>query len=290
MNPIVSLVDVSYLFVYFCVLYVSFCVLNRIFIDKMPLADMDGSGFLIDYPAAIALLDTKDSNEMRKLLENNADLDKFIQTLPQIKTLSNQKEKLIRETKSLAESNLSRKPLLCNDRNILYNKKKEVTEIVENIKRARIRLIASFGSHNLDLLYSLLQVASMEAEEKSSRVADRCFENEKLDDKEIEEFIGSFVSIRKEFYLRSIKVEKCEERLGIKSRKQSVITTKKSSLSSPRSKSSSPKRRAPQPPTMNSTRLTTHPSRALTPARKAPPPPRSKSSSPCRSRMEKKEL
>ena len=290
MNSIVSLVDVSYLFVYFCVLYVSFCVLNRIVIDKMPLADMDGSGFLIDYPAAIALLDTKDSNEMRKLLENNADLDKFIQTLPQIKTLSNQKEKLIRQTKSLAESNLSRKPLLCNDRNILYNKKKEVTEIVENIKRARIRLIASFGSHNLDLLYSLLQVASMEAEEKSSRVADRCFENERLDDKEIEEFIGSFVSIRKEFYLRSIKVEKCEERLGIKSRKQSLITTKKSSLSSPRSKSSSPKRRAPQPPTMNSTRLTTHPSRALTPARKAPPPPRSKSSSPCRSRMEKKEL
>ena len=286
MNSIVSLVDVSYLFVYFCLLFVSICVLNRIFIKKIPLPDMNGNGFTIDYPAAIALLDTKDNNEMRKLLENNADLDEFIQTLPQIKILLNQKEKLIRETKSLAETNLSRKPLLCNDRNILYNKKKEVAEIVEKITRARIRLIASFGNHNLDLLYSLLQVASMEAEEKSSRVADRCFENEKLDDKEIEEFIGSFVSSRKEFHLRSIKVEKCEERLGIKSRKQSLITTKKSSLSSPRSKSSSPKRRAPQPPTMNSTRLTTHPSRALTPSRKAPPPPRSKSSSPCRSRME----
>ena len=108
--------------------------------------------------------------------------------------------------------------------------------------------------------------------------------------KDIEEFVGSFVPSRKEFYLRTIKLEKCEERLGIKSRKQSLITTKKSSLFSPRSKSSSPKRRAPQPPSVSSTRLTTHPSRALTPARKAPPPPRSKSTSPTRPRMEKKDL
>ena len=252
--------------------------------------DVDGKGFTIDYPTAFAQLEGKDSNEMRKLMDHNSELDSFIHSLPQIKGLAHQKEKLVIENKALAESNLSRKPVLYNDRNILYNKRKEVAEYVEKIKRSRIRLIATFGHHNLDLLYSLLQVASMEAEEHSSRIADRYFDKDTLSDKDIEEFVGSFVPSRKEFYLRTIKLEKCEERLGIKSRKQSVITTKKSSLCSPRSKSSSPKRRAPLPPIVSSTRLTTHPSRALTPARKAPPPPRSKSTSPNRPRNEKNEL
>ena len=252
--------------------------------------DIGGKGFTIDYPAALAQLEGKDSNEIRKLMESNSELDAFIHSLPQIKGLVDQKEKLVIENKAQAESNLSRKPVLFNDRNILYSKRKEVAEYVEKIKRSRIRLIATFGHHNLDLLYSLLQVASMEAEEHSSRIADRYFDKDSLSDKDIEEFVGSFVPSRKEFYLRTIKLEKCEERLGITSRKQSLITTKKSSLCSPRSKSSSPKRRAPQPPSVSSTRMTTHPSRALTPARKAPAPPRSKSTSPTRPRMEKKEL
>ena len=256
------------------------------------LTDVDGYGFALDYPDAMTQLDQKNSKEMKKLLENSSDLDAFIQTFPQIKNLVSQKEKLMKESKALAESNLSRKPVLYNDRNMLYRRKKEVAEYVEKIKRSRIRLIATFGHHNLDLLHSLLQVASMEAEEHSSRIADRSFDKETLSDKDIEEFLGSFVPIRKEFYVRAIKLEKCEERLGIKSQKPSIICsiappispTKKSSLFSQRSKSSSPKRRAPQPPAMR------HITRALTPARKAPPPPRSKSTSPIRPRKEMKEL
>ena len=262
------------------------------------LTDVDGYGYALDYPDAMTQLDQKNSKEMKKLLENSSDLDAFIQTFPQIKNLVSQKEKLMKESKALAESNLSRKPVLYNDRNMLYRRKKEVAEYVEKIKRSRIRLIATFGHHNLDLLHSLLQVASMEAEEHSSRIADRSFDKETLSDKDIEEFLGSFVPIRKEFYVRAIKLEKCEERLGIKSQKPSIIcsitppisSTKKNSLFSQRSKSSSPKRRAPQPPVMKSIRKTTHPSRALAPARKAPPPPRSKSTSPIRPRKETKEL
>ena len=124
-----------------------------------------------------------------------------------------------------------------------------------------------------------------------------------MSDKEVEEFTQEFVRSQKDFYLRAAKLEQCEERLGIKSRKQSLISSKKNYLIPPRSQSSSPKRekrRAPLPPdhlypalpAINTKNLypqaLARPSRVLTPTRKAPPPPKSKSPSPNRSNVQKK--
>jgi hypothetical protein len=236
--------------------------------------NLSGNQFVINCSKTMSQLEGKDLSELKELHDDVSKFNAYVQSLPQIKSLVDQRENLLRETKTLADYNLSRQPVLFNDRQLILKKKKEAEEYIENIKRSRWKLINTFGQHNMDLLYSLSQVASMEAEEHSNRVANRYLDKETLVDKDVDEFMQDFVPCRKEFYLRSIKLEKCEEHLGIKSRKKSLIASKQSTVFAPRS--SSPKRRAPLPPSANSV----HSSRKITPTRKAPPPPKNKTSAP----------
>ena len=233
----------------------------------------------MDYSDALSQLEGKDINELNRLLNVTPELDAYIHSLSQIKLLCDKKEDAIKRNKGLAEKNLSQQSVLCEKRQNLFKTQEEAAKCVEDIKRLRYKLITKFGQHSLDLLYSLLQVASLEAEEGSNRVADQYLRKDILTDTDIDEFSQSFVHSRKEFYLRNVKLEKCEERLGIRSRKQNVISSKKKVVSSPRRKSSSPKRPAPLPP------QTTLSQKMLTPNRAAPQPPKSKSASPQRNRI-----
>ena len=236
-----------------------------------PYQNTQGTQLKIDYSEVSAQTEGKSKDELKMLLDDSFDIGAYIKCLPQVKLLNDKKEELIIKNKEIAEDSLSQQPDIYEKHQGLLTKKGEAVELIEAIKKLKFKLVSASGNYSPDILYSLLQVASMEAEDKSNIIVDRFLEKETADYKDVDEFIEDFVNVRKVCHLRTIKLNKCRELLEINR--------------SRRSKSSSPIRRAPHPPSTNTAHIVVQSPLMLTPDRKAPPPPRSKSASPNKQRI-----
>ena len=243
----------------------------------------DKGGFLKDYSEALKRIKDMDADKLEILLNDSSEIKSHIISLPRLSILANSREDLMKETMELAKFNLSQQTLLEYNRQNLLKKQQETFKYIEEIKKLRFTRLRTFDDHNVDLLYSLIQISVMEADECSKKTVETCLADESLTDTDISDFTKDYVRSRKLFHLRNIKKEKCEEHLGITSRKKSLAMNRKNSSNvSPRSQSSGSKRRAPLPPSTNLEPISIVPSMSLSPTRKAPPPPRQKSSSPQR--------
>ena len=255
---------------------------------------LDGGHSKIDYSEAVSQIEGKSRDELTRLLESDSlddesELGSYLQALPEIKRLNDKKDKLNNKNKEIAEYNLSQKPIIYDKRLVLLKKQEEASEYIEAIKNTTIEIAAKSGNCNPYELHALLQIATMEAEDKSNQLLDGFMERERVNSKDTDKFLEDFVQVRKMFHLRHIKFRNCKEMRGMKSPGPTFLyLDKKDLLPTPRrrvSKSSSPKRRAPLPPewiqgSHNSTAVNVKPSKLLSPSRVAPPPPRAQSASP----------
>uniref|UniRef100_A0A0K2V251 Vacuolar protein sortingassociated protein 37Blike [Megachile rotundata] n=1 Tax=Lepeophtheirus salmonis TaxID=72036 RepID=A0A0K2V251_LEPSM len=163
-----------------------------------------------DYPAATAQLGSLSSEELEVYLNEEGDekLDEFVKSLNQVKELYREKEMLLASNKSLAEYNLSQKPILESEYEALVTKRNEAVELAKNVKVVRSELDETSKKVQPDVLLSLLEAAYAEAEEFSEKLSDGFLDGseESLDD-----FLEKFQEARNLSHSRRVKVDKMKE-------------------------------------------------------------------------------
>jgi len=163
-----------------------------------------------DYPAALASLQSMTSDQLKEILNSDDKFDEFIQELPQMKALYNEKEMLLASNKSLAEYNLSQEPVLREAKEKLLEKYTEATRLSEEVKTLQHELERKSGNVKPDTLLALLQAANQEAEEESENLMESFLQT---GDQQIEHFIEEYQERRKLAHMRRIKVDKMKELL-----------------------------------------------------------------------------
>jgi len=162
-----------------------------------------------DYPAALSSLQHMTSDQLKEILNNEDEFDKFIAELPQMKALTNEKEMLLASNKSLAEYNLSQEPVIREAKGALLEKYQEAAKLGEEVKALKADLDSKTGNLNPDTLLALLEAANQEAEEESEKL----MEDFIADGGNVEDFLEDYHEKRKLAHLRRIKIEKMKELL-----------------------------------------------------------------------------
>lgn len=160
-----------------------------------------------DYPAALATLQHMDSEQLKDILNNEDKFDQFIQELPQMKALHDEKKMLLASNKSLAEYNLSQEPLVREAKARLHEKYQTAQSLGEEVKALKADLDTKQGNVSPDTLLALLEAANQEVEEESENMMDTFLQG----GGSLEEFLEQYHEKRKIAHLRRVKVDKMKE-------------------------------------------------------------------------------
>eukprot|EP00096_Caligus_rogercresseyi_P005541 TRINITY_DN2127_c0_g1_i2.p1 TRINITY_DN2127_c0_g1~~TRINITY_DN2127_c0_g1_i2.p1 ORF type:complete len:262 (+),score=86.36 TRINITY_DN2127_c0_g1_i2:304-1089(+) len=201
-----------------------------------------------DYPAAIAQIGSLSSEELMAYMEEEGGdkkLEELVKSLHQVKELYREKEMLLASNKSLADYNMSQKPVLEKQTESLQGTKDEAIALAQKIKALRSEIDQQSQRVQPDVLLSLLEAAYAEAEEFSETIADSFLEG---NESNLEEFLEKFQEARKLSHCRRVKVDKLKEIIAKESSKASTTSSPFSLSSQPSSKHPSAGGNAAPPP------------------------------------------
>ncbi|XP_054722586.1 vacuolar protein sorting-associated protein 37B-like [Uloborus diversus] len=187
-----------------------------------------------DYNPATGKLHHMTTEELKKLLNDDEQLESMIKDLQQVKNLEAEREMLLASNKSLAEYNLSQEPLLINLKGDIVSKHKELQSCKGRVQKKKQKLDDITKNMCLETTLALLQTAAAEAEEESESLADNFLTGEIG----VDQFLESYLSKKKVSHLRRVKSEKMTELLNQARASQNFIPP--TSLSHPVSSSSMP--------------------------------------------------
>ncbi|KAK8784531.1 hypothetical protein V5799_009105 [Amblyomma americanum] len=162
-----------------------------------------------DYTAALGLFQHLNTEELQKLLNDDARVDSMVKDLQQVKNAENEREMLLASNKSLADFNLAREPKLRQSRQQLKELYEQAQELMTEVEQNKKTLDSMGGQSSLETTLALLQTAAAQAEEESEKVASSFLDGERT----VESFLEEFVEVRKLAHLRRIKAEKMTELL-----------------------------------------------------------------------------
>ncbi|ELT90462.1 hypothetical protein CAPTEDRAFT_154715 [Capitella teleta] len=164
-------------------------------------------GALYDESEALGLLQHLNKDELQELLDNEQRMAEIIQSLPQVKNISSEKDTLLASNKSVAEYNLQREPQLVQSRQQLASLYERAVMLQKDYESKKQKLDLKSSSQSLDTSLAVLQSASAQAEEESEELADKFIEgNVELDD-----FLDVYQKSRTLAHTRRVKVEKLQE-------------------------------------------------------------------------------
>lgn len=181
-----------------------------------------------DLSTALSVLQPYNSDELKKLLNEDGQLDDMIKDLQLVKNLEVEKEMLMVSNKSLAEFNLSREPRLRSARQRLIDSYKHASQDFAEVEEKKQQLDDLSRQVSLDTTLAILQTSAAQTEEETEKIAEKFLEGS-ID---VESFLEDFLPQRKLAHLRRVKVDKLSELL-IRNRTQPPPPTVAPSWSSP---------------------------------------------------------
>ncbi|KAG5682335.1 hypothetical protein PVAND_011694 [Polypedilum vanderplanki] len=147
------------------------------------------------------------SDELREIFGDDDKLDQRIDEI--LKSLENEKDVIITENRTLAESNLEKEPLLIEARSRINDLTEEFRNLSENVQLKLTQIKSKASTTDPESVLARLQALAAESEEQSEKIADELFEN----NLSTEEFLEQFKASRTIMHLRKLKAEKMQELL-----------------------------------------------------------------------------
>ncbi|XP_076256301.1 vacuolar protein sorting 37B [Rhynchophorus ferrugineus] len=146
------------------------------------------------------------NDELDMIINDEEKIDEILLTLGQsyLKDIEDDKDNLIAENNSLAESNLSREPELVEGREKLSSLYEEIERMTKLVDEKNVELRSKGGNISLETALALLQTAASEIEEESEDCAKKFLSSEI----ELEEFLEQFAVKRKLMHIRLVKADK----------------------------------------------------------------------------------
>ncbi|XP_013778997.1 vacuolar protein sorting-associated protein 37B-like isoform X2 [Limulus polyphemus] len=165
-----------------------------------------------DYTVASVLLQHSNTDELKRLLNEDLEVDRMINNLEQVKNIKAEREILLASNKSLSEFNLGREPSLLETRRKLAKMYSDAMELKKEMQENKQKLDENGQQVSLDTILSMLQTSAAQSEEETEEMADRLLNG----DIPIEDFIEKYLEKRKVAHLRRVKAEKMAELLAQK--------------------------------------------------------------------------
>ncbi|KAM7452058.1 Vacuolar protein sorting-associated protein 37B [Porites harrisoni] len=157
----------------------------------------------------MSLLQHVDKGELKDLLDNEEQLNVIISDNDEVQKIAGYRDMLMASNKSLAEHNLSQKPKLERNKQLLIDAHQNKALIQAEFEKNRTKLEAFSTQYSPDTTLALLQTSAAQAEEEAEKTADKFLDGEM----NVEDFIQTFQSQKTLHHLRRIKTEKLTELL-----------------------------------------------------------------------------
>ncbi|XP_053697583.1 uncharacterized protein LOC128744536 [Sabethes cyaneus] len=154
---------------------------------------------------AVRTLQNLSSDELKDLLNDDGKLDERVDQA--VETLESEKEVVLSENRSLAESNLNKEPKLIELRSRVNDLSEQGRVLAASVKAKACDLKDKSSSTNPDTVLALLQAAAAESEEQSEKIVKQFLDN----DITIDVYLEQFMSSRKAMHSRKLKAEKMTE-------------------------------------------------------------------------------
>ncbi|XP_055853183.1 vacuolar protein sorting-associated protein 37C [Episyrphus balteatus] len=156
------------------------------------------------------------SDELKDLLNDDDKLDEKVDEV--LETLRAQKESLLTDNRSRAESNIEKEPILIELRGkvneLLEEGKTRCASVQDKISQIKTKS----GNVSIETALALLQTAAAESEEESEKLVKDFIEN----DLGLEGFLEAFLTSRKKMHLRKFKAEKMSELMRPQNQRNSM--------------------------------------------------------------------
>ncbi|XP_058453149.1 uncharacterized protein LOC131431444 [Malaya genurostris] len=165
---------------------------------------------------AVRTLQNLSSDELKDLLNDDDKLDETVARA--IETLESEKEVVLSENRSLAESNLGNEPKMIELRSRVNDLSEQGRFLANSVKEKSEELKTKSSSTNPDTVLALLQAAAAESEEESEKIVKKFLVNDITTDVYLEQFMSS----RKSMHNRKLKAEKMMELVRNGSNQQSA--------------------------------------------------------------------
>ncbi|XP_058821905.1 uncharacterized protein LOC131683700 [Topomyia yanbarensis] len=154
---------------------------------------------------AVRTLQNLSSDELKDLLNDDDKLDERV--IQAIEALESEKEVVLSENRSLAESNLGKEPKMIEMRSRVNDLSEKGRLLASSVKEKSEELNTKSSSTNPDTVLALLQTAAAESEEESEKIVKQFLDNDITTDVYLEQFMSS----RKSMHSRKLKAEKMAE-------------------------------------------------------------------------------
>lgn len=154
---------------------------------------------------AVRTLQNLSSDELKDLLNDDDKLDERVDQA--VQSLESEKDLMLCENRSLAESNLEKEPKVIELRSRVNDLSEQGRTLATSVRQKSDDLKSKSGSTNPDTVLALLQTAAAESEEESEQIVKQFLDNEIT----IDVYLDKFMSSRKTMHSRKLKAEKMTE-------------------------------------------------------------------------------
>ncbi|XP_050302229.1 vacuolar protein sorting-associated protein 37B [Anthonomus grandis grandis] len=146
------------------------------------------------------------NEELDTILNNDEKIEEIISNIENsyLKEIEEEKDNIIAQNNSMAESNLSREPELVEGREKLNSQYEEITRLTKVVDEKAAELRQKGGDMSIETALALLRTAASEMEEDSDNCAKKFLDGEA----ELESFLDEFQIKRKLMHMRLVKADK----------------------------------------------------------------------------------
>nr|XP_036233610.1 vacuolar protein sorting-associated protein 37B [Bactrocera oleae] len=145
------------------------------------------------------------SDELKDLLNDDEKLDEKVSEV--LENLKTQKDDLLIENRSKAESNIEKEPRIIELRGKVNELMEEAKESCQAVQEKLLEVKEKSGSVSQEAALALIQTAAAESEEATDALIKQFTDNEIG----VEAFLDDFLVTRKTMHLRKLKAEKMQE-------------------------------------------------------------------------------
>ncbi|XP_076364680.1 vacuolar protein sorting-associated protein 37B-like isoform X2 [Tachypleus tridentatus] len=164
------------------------------------------------YKSVSNLLQDANIEQLKRLLNEDQELNKIVRNLQQVKDIEAERETLLASNKSLAEFNLNQEPVLLEAREGLSKVYLEAMDLKNEMEENKQKYDETINQESLDTVLAILQASAAQSEEETEKLADELKRGDLL----VEDFIEKFMEKRKVTHLLRVKAEKMAELLSKK--------------------------------------------------------------------------
>ncbi|XP_054725750.1 vacuolar protein sorting-associated protein 37B [Anastrepha obliqua] len=145
------------------------------------------------------------SDELKDLLNDDEKLEEKVSEV--LENLKSQKDNLLLENRSKAESNIEKEPSIIELRGKVNELLEEAKQCCQAVQDKLAEVKEKSGNVNQETALALIQTAAAESEEATDALIKQFTDNEIG----VEAFLDEFLATRKTMHLRKLKAEKMQE-------------------------------------------------------------------------------